>query len=74
MAALAAVNFASFAGLRALPASHGDTQGASTALNASSSQRPGSGTCVVRADARRRLGRRAGDEDEGTGIGALVPV
>ncbi|CAI5977510.1 unnamed protein product [Closterium sp. NIES-64] len=36
--------------------------------------RPGSGTCVVRADARRRLGRRAGDEDEGTGIGALVPV
>ncbi|CAI5531511.1 unnamed protein product [Closterium sp. Naga37s-1] len=74
MAALAAVSFASFAGLRALPASHGDTHGASTAISVTSSQRPGSGTCVVRADARRRLGRRAGDEDEGTGIGALVPV
>ncbi|CAI5518395.1 unnamed protein product [Closterium sp. Naga37s-1] len=74
MAALSAVSFASFAGLRALPASHGDTHGASTTLSVPSSQRPGSGTCVVRADARRRLGRRAGDEDEGTGIGALVPV
>ncbi|CAI7835258.1 unnamed protein product [Closterium sp. NIES-54] len=73
MAALFTVSFASFAGLRALPASHGDSHGASTTLSVPSSQRPGSGTCVVRADARRRLGRRAGDEDEGTGIGALVP-